>query len=59
MESQGLRLLRLTYYPEVDRAIDNLLKSGKMFGVPGRRESVPMGGPPPRDFSQQFGEHHP
>ncbi|KIH93721.1 hypothetical protein SPBR_04409 [Sporothrix brasiliensis 5110] len=30
---------------EVDRAIDNLVKSGKMFGVPGRREwnSPPIG----------------
>ncbi|CAK7215206.1 hypothetical protein SBRCBS47491_002404 [Sporothrix bragantina] len=30
---------------EVDRAIDNLVKSGKMFGVPGRREwnSSPAG----------------
>lgn len=27
--------------PEVDRAIDNLVKSGKMFGMPGRRESNP------------------
>ncbi|KAK4117794.1 hypothetical protein N656DRAFT_786431 [Canariomyces notabilis] len=31
---------------EVDRAIDNLLKSGKMFGaIGGRRESLPYPGP--------------
>lgn len=31
---------------EVDRAIDNLLKSGKMFGgAGGRRESLPYPGP--------------
>jgi len=43
-----------TQLEEVDRAIDNLVKSGKMFNMPGRRDSVSMGGPPPRDFSQQF-----
>ncbi|KAI9825115.1 MAG: hypothetical protein M1832_001435 [Thelocarpon impressellum] len=33
-------------FEEVDRAIDNLVKSGKMFGAPGRRDSGPiMGGP--------------
>jgi len=30
---------------EVDRAIDNLVKSGKMFNMPGRRDSMPMAGP--------------
>ena len=35
----------LTLSLEVDRAIDNLVKSGKMFGGPGRRDSGPaMGG---------------
>jgi len=43
-----------TQLEEVDRAIDNLVKSGKMFNMPGRRDSAPMGGPPPRDFSQQY-----
>ncbi|KAG9244981.1 hypothetical protein BJ878DRAFT_479661 [Calycina marina] len=45
-----------TQIEEVDRAIDNLSKSGKMvFNLPGRRESMPMaGGPPPREFQQQF-----
>lgn len=43
-----------TQIEEVDRAIDNLVKSGKMFNLPGRRDSAPLGGPPPRDFSQQF-----
>jgi hypothetical protein len=33
---------------EVERAIDNLFKSGKLFGMPGRRDSLPMmGGPRP------------
>lgn len=30
------------FLAEVDRALDNLVKSGKMFGMPGgRRESFP------------------
>lgn len=33
---------------EVDRALDNLTKSGKLFAPPSRRESMPMiGGPRP------------
>lgn len=40
---------------EVDRAIDNLVKSGKMFNAPGRRESMPIGSPA-RAFSEQFGK---
>ena len=50
--------MKLTYSLEVDRAIDNLAKSGKMPGAMfgGRRDSVPMGGPPRGDFSQQFGK---
>jgi hypothetical protein len=56
--SKGLADQKLIYCLEVDRAIDNLVKSGKMFNMPGRRDSVPIGGPPPRDFSQQFGKHH-
>ena len=31
---------------EVDRAIDNLVKSGKMFGMPNRRESLATQRPP-------------
>ena len=31
---------------DVDRAIDNLAKSGKLFNQPGRRESMPMMGGP-------------
>lgn len=27
---------------EVDRAIDNLVKSGKLFSAPSRRDSIPM-----------------
>lgn len=42
-----------TQLEEVDRAIDNLVKSGKMFPTPGRRESMPMAGSG-RDFPQQF-----
>ncbi|KAK0628248.1 hypothetical protein B0T17DRAFT_504945 [Bombardia bombarda] len=43
---------------EVDRAIDNLVKSGKMFGMPGgRRESQPNPGPARRypDFDGRAG----
>ncbi|KAI9748923.1 MAG: hypothetical protein M4579_007072 [Chaenotheca gracillima] len=53
-------------YEDVDRAMDNLVKSGKSFGMAGRRDSLPqmgggprsfadydprMGGPPPRHHS--------
>jgi hypothetical protein len=48
----------MSCFPEVDRALDNLVKSGKMFGVPGRRDSVPVGAPA-RDFPQQFGMPRP
>lgn len=51
---ERFRFEKLIRYSEVDRAIDNLVKSGKMFNLPGRRESLPLSGPP-RDFSQQFG----
>lgn len=39
-----------TQIEEVDRAIDNLMKSGKMFPAPGRRESMPVVGGIPRPF---------
>ncbi|TVY39788.1 hypothetical protein LOCC1_G006886 [Lachnellula occidentalis] len=42
-----------TQIEEVDRAIDNLVKSGKMFGMSGRRDSVPMSGAA-RSFPEQF-----
>lgn len=42
------RSVPLTPSLEVDRAIDNLVKSGKMFGMPGRRESMPLTGPAQR-----------
>lgn len=42
-----------TQLEEVDRAIDNLVKSGKMFGMPGRRDSMPMPGAT-RNFENQF-----
>ncbi len=33
---------------EVDRAVDNLVKSGKLLGITSRRESMPLvGGPRP------------
>lgn len=39
---------------EVERAMENLIKSGKMFPIPGRRDSMPtMGSRPFPDF----GEH--
>lgn len=44
---------------EVDRAIENLFKSGKAFPTPGRRESMPMGGR--GGFEGQYGatpRHH-
>lgn len=45
----------MTQLEEVDRAIDNLVKSGKMFNVPGsRRDSMPMVGPPRGNFQEQF-----
>lgn len=50
--------IRLINTLEVDRAIDNLVKSGKMFSMPagGRRDSMPMAGPaPPRPFESQYG----
>ncbi|KAI6251138.1 hypothetical protein HI914_00777 [Erysiphe necator] len=40
-----------TQIEEVDRAIDNLMKSGKMFPAPGRRESMPVVGGIPRQFA--------
>jgi len=41
----------LVMHTEVDRAIDNLMKSGKMFGPPGRRKSwLPCCGGPSRYF---------
>ncbi|KAE9365239.1 hypothetical protein N431DRAFT_496372 [Stipitochalara longipes BDJ] len=44
-----------TQIEEVDRAIDNLVKSGKMFNMPGRRDSIPLAGSgPPRAFPEQF-----
>ncbi|KAI9832185.1 MAG: hypothetical protein M1819_004537 [Sarea resinae] len=39
---------------EVDRAIDNLMKSGKLFGMPGRRDSLPLPGAP-RALSEHGG----
>ncbi|KAA8568125.1 hypothetical protein EYC84_008527 [Monilinia fructicola] len=44
-----------TQIEEVDRAIDNLVKSGKMFNLPagGRRDSMPLVGPS-RTFPEQF-----
>ncbi|ORY60702.1 uncharacterized protein BCR38DRAFT_44961 [Pseudomassariella vexata] len=42
---------------EVDRAIDNLVKSGKMFGMSGRHGRAPSGPPAPRSHSvTEFGD---
>lgn len=40
---------------EVDRAIENLFKSGKIFNMPPRRDSMPMGAVPGRGFPE-FGK---
>lgn len=40
---------------EVDRAIENLFKSGKIFNMPPRRDSIPMGAVPGRGFPE-FGK---
>lgn len=42
----------MTQLEEVDRAIDNLVKSGKIF-MPGRRDSMPLVGAP-RAFPEQY-----
>ncbi|CCU77464.1 hypothetical protein BGHDH14_bgh02163 [Blumeria hordei DH14] len=39
-----------TQIEEVDRAVDNLVKSGKMFNTSGRRESMPVVGCLPRAY---------
>ncbi|KAI9852577.1 MAG: hypothetical protein M1838_000231 [Thelocarpon superellum] len=39
-------------FEEVDRAVDNLVKSGKMFGAPGRRDSMPGVPGGPRAFQE-------
>lgn len=51
-----LRLNMLTNVIEVERALDNLVKSGKLFGMPSRRDSMPTAGAP-RPFSE-YGELH-
>ncbi|KFY72969.1 hypothetical protein V499_06919 [Pseudogymnoascus sp. VKM F-103] len=38
---------------EVDRAIENLFKSGKAFSAPARRDSAPIGAPA-RSFPEQY-----
>lgn len=40
---------------EVDRAIENLFKSGKIFNMPPRRDTMPMGAVPGRSFPE-FGK---
>ncbi len=37
---------------EVDRAIENLFKSGKIFNMPPRRDSMPLGAVPGRGFPE-------
>lgn len=48
----------LTHNAEVDRAIDNLVKSGKMFNMPARRDSTPMAGAS-RGYQEYGEQHHP
>ncbi|KAL9103180.1 MAG: hypothetical protein Q9163_001746 [Psora crenata] len=45
---------------EVDRAYENLAKSGKVFNMPPRRDSMPMmAGPPPfTDFGPRMPQRH-
>lgn len=45
-----------TQVEEVDRAIDNLAKSGKLFSPPSRRDSMPMVGSSSQ-FSSDYGEY--
>ena len=40
---------------EVDRAIENLYKSGKIFNMPARRDTMPMGAIPGRAYPE-FGK---
>lgn len=40
---------------EVDRAIENLFKSGKIFNMPPRRDTMPMGAVPGRAYPE-YGE---
>lgn len=45
-------------YTEVERAIENLVKSGKMFGAPGgRREFLPPFLPGPARFYSGLGKY--
>lgn len=52
------RVHGLTHCTEVDRAIDNLVKSGKMFNMPARRDSTPMAGTS-RGYQEYGEQHHP
>lgn len=46
------------WFTEVERAIENLVKSGKMFGAPGgRREFHPSFPPGPARFYPNFGKY--
>lgn len=48
----------LTGFIEVERALENLIKSGKMFGMPGgRREFQPPYPPGPARFYPKLGEY--
>ncbi|KAI0999175.1 hypothetical protein K3495_g9021 [Podosphaera aphanis] len=42
-----------TQIEEIDRAFDNLIKSGKIFNLAARRESLSIVGGPPRTFTDQ------
>lgn len=50
--------LMLMNIAEVERSIENLVKSGKMFGIPGgRREFKPPFSPGPARNRPKFGEY--
>lgn len=51
-------VLMLMKIAEVERSIENLVKSGKMFGIPGgRREFKPPFSPGPARNRPKFGEY--
>lgn len=53
--AMALMLMRIA---EVERSIENLVKSGKMFGIPGgRREFKPPFSPGPARNRPKFGEY--
>lgn len=57
-ECLWVMILMLMKIAEVERSIENLVKSGKMFGIPGgRREFKPPFSPGPARNRPKFGEY--